>query len=553
MKLTINKLFGTKDISIDFKNRMNILIGENGTCKSTVLKIINYLTKRDFISLQKIKFQTIVFEVDEKKEIIHHEDISPIASSNKPGFNLMLKDCISSYDYSKIKKNWKNIERKTLMEEFEIFYNDFCKKTEKLLKYGDCLEDNRWNLTSYIKEVESLYFPNVISKFEQTLLKFRSLFENTKPVLGSKIYIYNLFVFNIITKCHDKSETISDYIVESWSNRGDNFKFIFDYYLALGEFTNYSSDKQYYDYTQLKDKKKLGYKIYNFEVRENIIKDMNDKLLDYDKDDVNKVYDLEMFLNSTKVKNLFKMLFAVKKSYFLEVEYTISFTGKDDLNDGNNLKAEEVLKEFMSHLKPVNDNKVLLEEYAKAKLKPYDLLEKLYDYIQKGVHHEFYDMDNKYFYYEDIPFPYNYEKLYNFIEDEYEELMSILRDFIPYIKFKKLIKKYIKNKNIDLIYDYDGGVSWEVTDIATGTVLNEESLSSGEIKIIRLIIMLCFLEEESYLLLDEPELSLSIYWQKMLLDDIYENSKSKFIGIATQSPSMINENHIPFLIEMVKE
>ena len=68
------------------------------------------------------------------------------------------------------------------------------------------------------------------------------------------------------------------------------------------------------------------------------------------------------------------------------------------------------------------------------------------------------------------------------------------------------------------------------------------------------MLMMCF-DKKDYkiLLLDEPELSLSPYWQEMLLNDLDEYCKTTLIIIATQSPNLINEDQLDWLIEVKKE
>jgi predicted ATPase len=71
-----------------------------------------------------------------------------------------------------------------------------------------------------------------------------------------------------------------------------------------------------------------------------------------------------------------------------------------------------------------------------------------------------------------------------------------------------------------------------------------ESLSSGEKQIISLFALL-YLQKETELAIffDEPELSLSIEWQKTLLPDIVNSGKCKFLFSTTHSP-FIFENEL---------
>lgn len=64
-----------------------------------------------------------------------------------------------------------------------------------------------------------------------------------------------------------------------------------------------------------------------------------------------------------------------------------------------------------------------------------------------------------------------------------------------------------------------------------------KNLSSGEKQIISLFSKLYLnTDEKNIILFDEPELSLSILWQKRLLPDIINSNRCSFIAIITHSP-----------------
>ena len=117
--------------------------------------------------------------------------------------------------------------------------------------------------------------------------------------------------------------------------------------------------------------------------------------------------------------------------------------------------------------------------------------------------------------------------------------------------FYELTKRYFTNKNFLLISDKEGYITIKIYDKKSNKELTEENLSSGEYKMLRLIKKLSFEQKyEDVLILDEPELSLSIYWQKMLIDDILKYLKNSITIVATQSPSLVSEDHIKYLKEV---
>ena len=67
--------------------------------------------------------------------------------------------------------------------------------------------------------------------------------------------------------------------------------------------------------------------------------------------------------------------------------------------------------------------------------------------------------------------------------------------------------------------------------------INIHKLSSGEKQILSLFANLYLSERNDFaIFFDEPELSLSIEWQKMLLKDIIDSKKCKFLFATTHSP-----------------
>lgn len=85
-KLKITKLFGAYDLDIDFTENYNIIIGENGVGKTTVLNILNAILSTQFEKLRDYDFEKIQFNfcgecITILKE--HINIISPKTLSNK--------------------------------------------------------------------------------------------------------------------------------------------------------------------------------------------------------------------------------------------------------------------------------------------------------------------------------------------------------------------------------------------------------------------------------------------------------------------------------------
>ncbi|HCC07688.1 MAG TPA: hypothetical protein DEP72_05985 [Clostridiales bacterium] len=113
-------------------------------------------------------------------------------------------------------------------------------------------------------------------------------------------------------------------------------------------------------------------------------------------------------------------------------------------------------------------------------------------------------------------------------------------------KFTETCNKYLNNKKF---YYNQSTLTLEVylDDIYQEEVtIKLTQLSSGEKQIVSLFSKL-YLEsdEKSIIIIDEPELSLSLNWQKMLLPDIMRTNNCKLLITVTHSP-FIFENEFDF-------
>ncbi|MFA5006705.1 MAG: AAA family ATPase [Candidatus Izemoplasmatales bacterium] len=143
-----------------------------------------------------------------------------------------------------------------------------------------------------------------------------------------------------------------------------------------------------------------------------------------------------------------------------------------------------------------------------------------------------------------VPFNPNYATALKIYFDDsktkysvFEPLVKKLETFLSLVNGKLYFKEIFITKKSGMI----------VRDIESKKELSLNQLSSGEQQIIVLYYDLIFgATGKLFLLIDEPEISLHISWQKELLDDfkrILEIKKKEInIVIATHSPQVINEN-----------
>lgn len=113
------------------------------------------------------------------------------------------------------------------------------------------------------------------------------------------------------------------------------------------------------------------------------------------------------------------------------------------------------------------------------------------------------------------------------------ETENLIREFIS------ICNKYLVNK--EFIYD-ENKVEVKIVRKKSGQEIDLHMLSSGEKQIVSLFSNI-YLEKEPNMIVffDEPELSLSIEWQKMLLKDIIDSNKCKFLFATTHSPFIFDQ------------
>lgn len=133
------------------------------------------------------------------------------------------------------------------------------------------------------------------------------------------------------------------------------------------------------------------------------------------------------------------------------------------------------------------------------------------------------------------------EVLLVYIEDSQQKLKvyDVLTDKIELL-LRIINERFLKKK---LSISKDEGFHFE--SLKTGKIIPVKSLSSGEQHLLVLFYQLLFkLKQGTLLLIDEPEISLHISWQKKFINDLKEILKLNKMNviIATHSPSIIGNN-----------
>jgi ABC-type transport system involved in cytochrome c biogenesis ATPase subunit len=122
-------------------------------------------------------------------------------------------------------------------------------------------------------------------------------------------------------------------------------------------------------------------------------------------------------------------------------------------------------------------------------------------------------------------------KIKEFYSNNNNDRTSIINQFIA------LINKYLNDEK-SLYFD-EKYCELIIINKIKKTSFSLNDLSSGEKQLISLFSHLFFDEKKPFIIIDEPEISLSLTWQEMILNDIILHSEG--IVVATHSPFIVSD------------
>lgn len=137
---------------------------------------------------------------------------------------------------------------------------------------------------------------------------------------------------------------------------------------------------------------------------------------------------------------------------------------------------------------------------------------------------------NKYKTKEKVLFLSNYRQFENhFVIDSVNTIESEVESYI------NICQKFLYNKK--LIMNKDSKENIDIKILDKDSIIRENDLSDGEKQILSIFSKLYFKEKKDIILLiDDPEISLSINWQKELIPNIVKSEKCSLIVAMTHSP-----------------
>ncbi|HAV4521283.1 AAA family ATPase [Acinetobacter baumannii] len=437
------KVFGIFDFNIDFNQDINLIIGKNGTGKTTFLKIIIAIFSKDYIYLSQINFESI--ELNFQNE-------------NNDNISILLDEYIkNSIDYD-IELISYRVSAKELDCEYIVSIRD--KKLFELIRLPEKLSEEA------LLNIETPMFLGLDRRFVNTQKQFKD---------SAKNFLFN-FEGEINTFKDEPLEAIKELISTTVSkNRAklfsqntklrNNLLKIFleeipnDFKITAEHLQNIFSAHEKFI--------KIQGSIKNLMLNDQVIELINQRLLDYS-------------LLSSELRKKFENISAINSDIY---KYNPSI-------------YTNIIEE--------------ISEQIRDGLNDYVRLSKVLDELEK-------------------------------FQEKYKEIYKRIN------LFNKLVNGFFENTNKKIYIRGNGSLKIKINE----NLFNLDILSSGERQIIILIGNLIFndsVSNKKIFIIDEPELSLHIYWQEIFLNSLIEGSEDIQFIIATHSPSIVSE-YSDFIIE----
>ncbi len=145
-------------------------------------------------------------------------------------------------------------------------------------------------------------------------------------------------------------------------------------------------------------------------------------------------------------------------------------------------------------------------------------------------------------------------------ESDINELIDICNEYISneksltYNKDEFKVQINLKNSQLKNSRLFDLFISQDDKEKADkNRLILFKDLSSGEKQIISLFTHLVLSDKNYYIIIDEPELSLSVIWQERLLSDILNLKKCKGLFAVTHSPFIFQNNDLRSITHSLEE
>lgn len=439
----IQGLFGKKDVSLTFKNHVQIYVGENGLGKTTVLNLLYYLLSCKFEEMLKVNFASISIKLNGKSYEFTKTQIQGHVERSKP-----------SHRRSGLYRHFNEILKKEdIFELKKIIDNSRLERIDKIR-----------NVSDYMRKA-GRFITNVTAGDQ-----YVSIVE--------------------VVAARTESESVLKYVEEISESCPKILYFPTYRRIEIDKENIRKSIQREYEETSM----------YPF----------------YDSDEID-----EQRRSLTKISKFIHMGmddFIERKNSLLEKISSISRMKLDALST-DIIKRE--IKGYPDKTKIASsdiDTIMTLLSRSHIGLDTGDL-DSVINSIKSG---EIYEPKHK-------------VMLYVLLQ-----LINIYKSYSIYDRglkqFEKVCNHYLNDKR--LVYDEVGlDLYIQFNDEKTKSEIGFDLLSSGEKQIISMLSEVFLDPEKNFIfLIDEPELSLSIFWQKMLIPDIMKSGRCSLLFAVTHSP-----------------
>ena len=572
-KIKINKLFGRYNNELDLSSRAIIFIGENGVGKTTTMKILQNLMNLDFKELIKYDFESIDLETTTKSgrllhETLNYEDLLPSVEEITKNFKK------SSFYLDDLYRSWDGYCEGLPDEEVIEYYNEsYPSDDEDPISDEDKVSDFQSNECEYFHE--NGYFVLLSDEIFEDLIKKKELKNIIRKIIKDEEF-NDLFYKNYI-----------DGLKDIYNERTNSYVFSANYC------TYFDTDYESYGYSEIKDTLNAiidSIKEY-FEITKKDIYFENKakikKILTLINNNINKKIEildmtqLYVFENKLVETSLIRNKLLEWKSsmpigyndIFEDTEQKIYETvleqidGKDFFNNWWGRYERNIYFYIESKdISAINDKIIeinnLINHYfyneqflaeINSTLLAYYVVSKNHDWKlnnEKKAETDLTHIKDRFIKYirpillRYCPFDVdwgimeNSSSLYNVFCDFYtKEWKTFEENINPKMKIlQSLMSKYMMNKIVEIT---PMGILIKSKENNRNIPLN--SLSSGEKKLL-IIFLHCLYNEDVPILIDEPEISLSIIWQENLLPDLLQKTPIKQIIVATHSSAIISSS-----------
>ncbi|MGG2072844.1 AAA family ATPase [Lysinibacillus irui] len=428
-------LFNKYDYEINFDDKINIFVAENGHGKTTIMKLLVAALNRDTKTLNQLPYKKIELIFDNNKKAVLKKNIN---FKTRKNINFSQLDKLIDIELMLSKKNLPKILKEVYFNNDEILYREEIRRHVALLKTKEDFNTKEIKeAQKFLNHVEDSYIEN-----------YSTIIEN----LREEIKYLPTF-----RRVEAEIREIYDEEFDEVKLNDSNLKFgLKDVELRINKLTNQLTKEAFEIHSKI-----------NGEILGDLLSDTPLTITDQQRAEITKG----------------------------KMQIIIGRIGKE------NIKEYDKLNNFLSNIEyyDYSNNKDFLQYYIYKLMKIYD--------SQRDI------------------------------DDKIKE-------------FRDVCNKYLINK--ELIYDE---ISPELTilDKEDGSPITFSELSSGEKQILSIFSEL-YLEDTQPMIyiIDEPELSLSIKWQKNILEDIYNSGKVSLLISTTHSPFIFKNTFQVFAKDLNK-